>query len=115
GLFEEHAQGVGLEAESRGDARRQAIAAGCTDHQDLLRPILAHAQLAGGFDLVTDVELAALRVGRGADETADLRMNDGQCLYLIRCLGMGQPPTMATTRLLEGETTPGSDPTHLKD
>ena len=38
----------------------------------------------GGFDLVTDVELAALRVSRGADETANLRMNDGQCLYLVR-------------------------------
>ncbi|MCY1438031.1 hypothetical protein D9M71_542130 [compost metagenome] len=83
-FFEEHAQGVGLEAEGRRDAGSQAVAAGSTDDQDLLRAILAYAQLAGGFDLVTDVELAALRMSRGADETANLRMNDGQCLYLVR-------------------------------
>ncbi|MNZ50983.1 hypothetical protein D3C78_687840 [compost metagenome] len=82
-LFEEHTQGVGTEAERCGDARRQAVAAGGTDHQDLLRTILAHALLAGGFDLITYVQLATGRMRSGADKTANFRVDDGQCLYLV--------------------------------
>src|SRR5690606_39266354 len=49
---------------------------GCTDHQHLLRSVAAHALRARGGDLVTHVELAAERMGGGADEAADFGMDD---------------------------------------
>ena len=76
GLLEEHAQRVRAETERRADPRRQAVAAGCTDHQHLLRSVVAHALRARGGDLVTHVELAAERMGGGADEAADFGMDD---------------------------------------
>src|SRR3546814_2559332 len=53
-----------------------AIAARRTDHQHFLRAVSAHALGTGRGDLFAHVVLAAERMRGGADEAADLGMDD---------------------------------------
>ena len=76
GFLEKHADGRGPRAEGGGDARGQAVAGGGPDDEHLLRAVGDGAAVFDDRDLFGDVPGAAVGMGGGADESADLGGND---------------------------------------
>ena len=92
-LLEEHAQSIGAITEGCRDACREAIAAGRTDHQHLLRTTVTLVTdcLAGDGDLLGDILLAALGMCGGADEATNLGFDD-HVKNLVCCWPGVYPP-----------------------
>src|SRR6185503_9968043 len=84
-LLEEDADRAGAGAERRGDAGREAVAHGRADDQRRARLAVGELQLAREVGLPLDLARRAHRVGRRADEAADLGFDDhGWGLMTIR-------------------------------
>lgn len=84
-FFKEDTEGGGAGAEGGGNARRQAITCGGTDHQHLLGTILDGALGLGIGNLTTNIGFATDWVSGGADKAANLGFDD-HVLSLIRLM-----------------------------
>src|SRR5690606_27922212 len=75
-LLERHTEGRRAAAERGHDARREAVAAGCAEHQHVADARIDARLTAHVVDLLAHVRDAAGRVRRGTDESTDSRLND---------------------------------------